>query len=404
MRDTRGQASIDWIVVVGVVTVALAVAGSVAGGAQIAAVVVRQFDRALCIVSGGDCNEDRAPCTTASSTDVTDESLNIVFVKVSQTDTLLIERRSDGTYRITKSSDGGLGFDVGIGGHFSFSGLGLKLALGGEARASVLAHIGGGQTWLARSADEVATDVKLLSTGRHPPGRPVQHYSQHGEITSLSGSVAAGLDLAVSGSYSQDHIDGTRTDANGDVTTYFRERIDDDVAATLDGLAGLSLTGMHSTEFALRRDRTGRPVDFELITVGRGAAGPVIPGHSGDAVKVTPRHGSGEAYEVEQHLDLSDPENLAAARAFFQAPDVGTQFAALRGLDARFAVTGVDQARTFSLKQDSFGISARVALGAKVGGSYKHTSLHMKLTDARVRGADGIWTTRDDCLAAARRV
>src|SRR5262249_58447467 len=106
LRDAHGQASIDWIVVVGVVTLALAVAGSVASGAQVAAVVVRQFDRALCIVSGGDCNEDRVPCTTASDTDIDDQSINLAIVKLSKTTTLLVERRSDGTYRVTRTHDG----------------------------------------------------------------------------------------------------------------------------------------------------------------------------------------------------------------------------------------------------------------------------------------------------------
>jgi hypothetical protein len=404
LRDPRGQASIDWIVVVGVVTVALAAAASVAASAPIAALVVRQFDRALCIVSGGDCNEDRVPCTTASGTEIVQQSLNLAIVKLSKTSTLLIERRSDGTYRVTRTSDHGLGFDVGVGASFTFSGLGLKLAVGGEARASVLAHLGNGETWLAHSIGEAAYDASLLSIGRHPKGTPIQRYSQYGWVTSGSASLTVD-DAGITGTLSQDDIDGTRTDSDGDVTTYFRTRDDDELSATIDEVAGLTLSGMKSTDYALRADRTGRPIDFEVFSVGRGTAGVVTPGLTG-AIKAASRSGTGQAYELEQHLDLSDPTNLAVAEAYLKARasgELGAAMPAFRALGARLAVAGVDQLRTFDVKQGGYGVSGRVALGLKVGASIRDTTLHMKLAGARVRGLDGVWTTRDDCLDAARR-
>ncbi len=69
----------------------------------------------------------------------------------------------------------------------------------------------------------------------------------------------------------------------------------------------------------------------------------------------------------------------------------------------RLALSGVEQHRTYSLQQSSLGVSGRLAVGIKVGGSAKQSSTKLRLVDARVRGPDGIWTRRDDCLLAARR-
>ena len=231
----------------------------------------------------------------------------------------MIEKRSDGTYRITRTRDGGEGIDGGLGASVSFSGLGLKLQLGGEARASVLAHEGAGETWLAHSQREAVLDEELLVLGKHPKGEPAQRYRQTGWVGSLGALLSVDVAATVAGSISQDAIDGSRTDANGDVTTYFRLRDDSDVSGQVgEILAGVALTHMDSTDFALRVDRTGRPIDFEVFSVGRLAAGAPIPGPSA-SLTIAPRHQAGDAWEVEQHLDLSDPDNLAAALAFMKA-------------------------------------------------------------------------------------
>jgi hypothetical protein len=393
-------------VVVGLVAVALTVTAAIASGAQIAVVVERQFARALCIVSGGDCNEDRAPCTTASTTDIDDSSANILIVKVGHTQTLLLEHRSDGTWRVTLTDDSSHGIDVGLGAGVSVAGLGLKLAIGGEARASVLAHAAHGETWVAHSLEEARYDEALLVLHKHPPGKPLETFGQSGTLSTLGGSASApGVPIG-SLSYASDEIDGTRIAADGSTTIFLRRRTD------LDGslpLAGISATQVDSTQFAIRVNPSGHPIDFEVIRVGRTAKASGQPGNAsvkGAGGRVDSRDAAGDAWEDEQHLDLTDPDNLAAAQAYLKASqsgDVGALAVANRALAVRLALSGVEQHRRYSLQQSSLGASGRLAIGIQVGGSAKESSTRLKLVDAQVRGPDGIWTRRDDCLLAARR-
>ncbi len=408
VRSNQGQASIEWVAVVGVVIVALVVAGAASGAPQIGAVVTRQLRRALCIVARGDCDEDRAPCVVRSDTNTEASSATFVVIRVSDTTTVLVEGLSDGTWRITRTHDLGAGGELGIGANVSFSGLGLKLALGGEARAWVLAHSGKGEIWPAHSEAEAKAVVQLLAIGRHPPGRPAQRFSQHGTLANLQGSVNV-PGGTFGGQIADDDVSGTRTDtATGRTTTYLRERLDLDASFQFGkGAAGVAAHDTTSTNYALTTDRTGRPVDFQIVSVGQltGAAG--LPGFAKGARGLpNARAADGDAWEREQHLDLTDPENLAAATAFMKSyADPGADLGALvvnaRALDARLAVDGIELLRTYDLHQSSFGAAASAALGIKVAGSYRKSSASMKLLSAEVRGPDGIWTARDDCVEQA---
>jgi hypothetical protein len=407
MRCTRGQASIEWIVVIGVVTVALSVAGAAAGAPQIAGVVVRQFDRALCIVSRGDCNEDRAPCVTMSDTHKEDASLTVLIVKHDDSTQVLMERRSDGTWLVTRLHESGTGFDVGVGGQLTLSGLGLELGMGGEAQGWVLAHEGASASYLAHSEVQARSLAAELSLHIHPKAKPAQVYVQSGTQTNLQGSLAKGLGT-VGLQYTQDNIDGTRVNADGDVTTYVRQRADGSASLEVaKALLGGTLQGMHSTEYGVTTDPTGRPSDLDVISVGQSALGFGLPGLTQrQRALATITHAQGASWQLDQHLDLTDPDNRAAAMAFMKAienPDenLGGLAMATAALSARLAVDGTDQASAYDLKQNVMDASGSVALGVKVGGSYNETSTKMKLVDAEVRGPDGIWTDRDDCVKEA---
>ena len=65
MRSARGQGTVEYLAVVLLVAFALGggtAAVASAAGADIATAVPHEVLRALCIVSGGDCDRDRAPC------------------------------------------------------------------------------------------------------------------------------------------------------------------------------------------------------------------------------------------------------------------------------------------------------------------------------------------------------
>src|SRR6476469_4155216 len=71
MRSARGQGTVEYLAVVLLVAFALGggtAAVASAAGADIATAVPREIRRALCIVTGGDCDRDRAPCDVDTNT------------------------------------------------------------------------------------------------------------------------------------------------------------------------------------------------------------------------------------------------------------------------------------------------------------------------------------------------
>src|ERR1700750_3237550 len=85
MRSARGQGTVEYLAVVLLVAGALGgepAAVANAAGADIATAVPHEVRRALCIVSGGDCDRDRAPCDVASDTRSRSMAVTITVVQV----------------------------------------------------------------------------------------------------------------------------------------------------------------------------------------------------------------------------------------------------------------------------------------------------------------------------------
>jgi hypothetical protein len=124
MRGQRGQGTVEYVGIIFVVAVLVALGASTAPGAgpaEVWSAVRRELHRALCIVTGGDCEQDRAPCPVASKSDSTEWSVSILVVKGGQEKTVLRELRSDGTVAVTVTNAklGGLDTGLGIEGHLS---------------------------------------------------------------------------------------------------------------------------------------------------------------------------------------------------------------------------------------------------------------------------------------------
>jgi len=105
MRSSRGQATVDYVALVAVVTVLLTAALALAGGAGPGVVnaVSAQVRHALCVVSaGGPCREPSpSPCTVASTRDARHFAVNLVLVRIDHDRYVLREELSDGTVRLT---------------------------------------------------------------------------------------------------------------------------------------------------------------------------------------------------------------------------------------------------------------------------------------------------------------
>src|SRR4051794_10623523 len=106
MRSARGQASIEYLGVVALLAIvfALLVAPALAGQ-DLAGVVLAQVRRALCVVSDGDCEEDRRPCAVDADQTRESQHVSIGFLRYGQNRLTMREDRSDGTVAVTVLKD-----------------------------------------------------------------------------------------------------------------------------------------------------------------------------------------------------------------------------------------------------------------------------------------------------------
>lgn len=418
VRDPRGQASVDYVailVVAGLVLLAGA-ALSAARGPGIAASVRSEFLRALCIVTAGDCERDRAPCVVRSDGTSVGAHVNLAFFRVGREHLALLEERSDGTFAVTLLRTTDFGFEVGVGvdGHLA---LGSRLvAAGAELRAALVAHEGRGRTWVAGSRDEVSAVLEGLLGAVVPKAvqdrverEPDETVYEHGYAVTLSAGAGAG---AASGAVTlgAKDLDGARAiRATGHHVLYL-SRANELTAALSSGSRGAasgSVAVGSDHVWGVEVDASGRPLDLVIVTAGELRGARSVPGPARrvvEALRVPPREG--RRYEIEQHLDLTDPENLAAASAFIAAvreggPRPGRSRAPVSAaLAARLRAEGIVHVRTYEADEATTGGGGHVALGVKVGGAAARTERSGRLLAAATRGRDGTWGRRDDCTGS----
>lgn len=414
-RDA-GQASIEYagVVLLIAIVIALASAGAAGGPAAMGQQVTREFARALCVVSGGDCDRDRLPCTL-SSTRIRDEVHASAFVvRISREWMALVERRSDGRWVVTRAHSTGSGVDVGLGAGARGWLNGDDVAVGGEARAAALARVGGGSSWVLESPAQVRRLMRLLQRDRIASLQPAvllelaarrriglpapdQTFLEGGLETDVRlrwpALAKLGLKRLETGA---DAIAGVRLDRrNGRRTIYLRHARDLALEAGVRRAGSGEGDGAGEAALAVELDRAGRPVDLAFTLVGEYAASADLPPQAqAVAGHLAVPSGGRRLYEVEHHLDLSDPGNRAAAEALLRQPGP----AAVRTLAGRLA-RGVVHARTYALRRTGFGADGHLAAGVKVGGGGSHEETTARLLAARTRGLDGNWAGRADCIA-----
>src|SRR3954468_14042907 len=116
MRSSRGQASIEYLGVVALIGLVLAVLAVPAlAGQDVAGAVLAQMRRALCVVDGGDCEEDRRAWAGDKHEGGEGEHVNVGFFRYGQDRLTMREARSDGTVALTVIKDHRLGVDAGLG-------------------------------------------------------------------------------------------------------------------------------------------------------------------------------------------------------------------------------------------------------------------------------------------------
>src|SRR4051812_1698716 len=392
-----GQASVEYAGLVGLVVCVLAV--PVFAGRDLTAVVVREVRRALCVVTGGECEVDRRPCVVGARQVEDDGAVDLAVVKIGSRELVLREARSDGTVAVTFVRDrrAGLALGAGVGGHLRIGR--RRLGVGVEAQATVLAALGGGTTWVlhdARAADRlmrrlIVDGARALGRRVVPGGRPdatgapapASTSSQRALAVTLGGAAGPallGADLTLS---SEDVAGATTERATGRRTFVVRRR---------NGLVGSvtragRLAGGLDETYTVTVDRGGQPRDLGVV-------------RGGDLQ-------GGGRWEAETHLDLSHEGNAAVARDFLREvvaprPRVGRVVPVSAALRRRLESDGVRDERTYALRSDARGLGLGGGSGLiRLGGEYERRQRRLRLVRARQRGPDGLWRTRTDCLPPA---
>jgi hypothetical protein len=413
MRSARGQGTVEYLAVV--LLIALVLGGATAAAARardvdLATAVPHQIRRALCIVTGGDCDRDRAPCDVATDTTSRSWGVGVAVVRIGHGRTLVVERRSDGSFIVTLTKAPSVGVQTIDGARVRMDRAGRRLSVGGVATASVIASLGHGQSWVLHGAAAVRSLVAALERGDEVHSAD-QNLREATVVLDASASRGGGDRVGVSatGTLTGDVGIGERVDRATGAHTYFlpagaAARLD--LTATLRGLTGSAAGELDGdVELALTVDRSGRWTDLAVIGTGD-ASGAVRPPAGAspltDALGVPT--GVGRRWTAEAHLDLTDPGNGAAAHALVDAL-LGVRPRAARKAAAELARRVREQAvvdlRTYVLDRTSSGFDLKAGDGAGLSATHESLTEKTRLIAARTRGLDGQWRSRDDCLKEA---
>jgi hypothetical protein len=410
MRSERGQATVDYVALLAVVTLLLAATAAAAisaGAPGVANGVLGQLRHALCVVSGAACPAAvRRPCTVASTRDVRHVAVNLALVRLDDDRIVLRERLSDGTVRLTVAQHGGAGVEVGAGGRVRLDVRGRSLGADREARAGVQGVLGHGEVFYARGereADALLGAIRRrgrLGGGGGPQAREVF----------VEGGVRGLGRVDVSGARA---LGGQLHGIADAMLAARRDRRTGELQISLGaggagaGLVAIAVGGNTGAldgqaVLGLTLDRRRRPVELSLSASGSVAAGALLPLGLARPLELTAAPGAalnagGRRWELGARVSLRDPGVAAAWQAFRRAP---ASRAAIRGLGETLRDHALVDVRSYRLDSSSAGVGVGAALGLRVGGELEHTIYRARLVAAATRPPFGLWEARVDCVGA----
>lgn len=422
--ETRGQASSEYVALVALVAVVLALAAGLTSGG-IGGEVLAGLQRGVCRVTGTACPPPRpaaadlAPCPLERTT--SRETLEGAFelVRLGKIGTLTAVRGSDGKVTVTLADGTTGGGEIGLGAELATG----ALNVGADASAGVRLTVNSGRVWtlpsaaaarafLARYGSKATIGGQALDAVRggcsllcdaigwrpHPQLPPPDELSMGHGATLRSEAAFGDTTLETLRSV----LLGSRLRRDG-TNTWFVQ-LDRSVMADLArrGLtAGLDARDQAVLSYTV--DPRGRPAQLVLHTVVRGAARGGLSGSRGSWTGAA-RAGAGLVIEQDATLDLHGVANRAVAQAFVGALHHPLARGALRrsiaALRERIAVAGVLDRRVYALSSRAYELGAKLALGAQLGGAFSRTHENMHLLSAETRLPGLPFLPRDDCRAA----
>jgi hypothetical protein len=406
----RGQATIDYVALIAVLALLLAAAPALAGagvGAPgVTNAVVGQLRRALCVVSGGACpDERRQPCVVTSRRDADHVAVSIAIVRVDEDRYVLRERLSGGTVRLTVAQRSGAGVEGAVGARLRLKLKGRTIGFDREAHGSGEGVLGHGEVYVARDDREASEILRAigrrgLRLGRRGP-RPREVFVEGG-VRGLGrlgvGGQAAGLSLD---GIAHAMLGARRDQRSGEVTISLGGELSGWALLTA-AMTGPSGALDRHVGLGLTLDRHHRPIALSLTASGILAAGSALPpglagplgiGAADDATVAL----TGRRWELGARADLRDPDVAGAWAAFRHDPE---NPAAIRALGAVLRAEAYLDVRSYTVRSEYGGAAAGLALGLKLGGEFDHTTDRSRLMAAATRPPGGLWERRTDCVAA----
>lgn len=421
--EERGQASGEYVALVLLVAVVLALAAGLTSGG-VGGQLLAGLQRGLCAVAGRSCprpldpGPDLAPCPVerATSSETLEGALDVV--RLGKSGTLTAVRLSDGRVAVTLAD----GATVGAGLTFGFAlGAGEEHAL--EGSAEVAARVESGRSWTLPNAAAAhafvdrygakatigGQAVDLLRGGcsilcdavgwrphaELPP--PDEQYMGHGAAARLQASLGPATAQASAAA-----LLGARRRRDGASTWYLQLDVDTALDVAL-GSDRASAHGQRQAVVSYTLDPQGRPVQLVVHTVGRDGGRVALAGARG-AVRASAGGGAQRVTELDATLDLHDPANAAAAKALVAALSDPLARGALRRAAAavheRVAQAGAVDRRTYALASSSLSLGAEVGAGAQLGADLQRTHEGMRLLSAETRLPGLPFLPRDDCRVA----
>ena len=435
LSSPTGQASIDYVALLGLAAVVFAVAAATAGAPWLAPRLAEAIRQGICVVSGAWCTtrETKAagldPCPIHRRSDAERASATAV-VRLERGDALLVERRSDGTSSVSFVDGGAIGAEVGIGvrlpgaGGSGDAGAGVRFNAGQthefatwDATRRFLARFAGQETMTGEGRRALRAICRRcprwFAGARRELPQPAARFTEGGAYAEVS----AALDIPggeLEGAAAAEALIGRRT-AGRRVTHYLR--LDGAIVAEL-GLVLGSLRGAYGSQGVLEiTTQDGEPVLARVRGSAGIAAEGELEGRSLDVADIAGRlRGAttraaeggdlgGLAVEASVALDLRDPANRGAvAELLRSSPSPLIRLARVRALARRLDAAGAVDLAVFRTSRRSSGRELEAGAVWKVGAGYARVEQIRDLIAAWSLRAGEPLRRREDCEAAAGAV
>jgi hypothetical protein len=380
--STAGQASLEYVAVIALVTLLLVFAGPAVGAPDIPRKVVWGVRLGICFVANDYCRpidaavEGLSPCVLDRETQGKDPKLEVAFVQFGARFEWSIASASDGRFLITYTNGGSAGAGAGVG-------LELGPLTVDAVEGSATLRLQKSTAW---SFDDAASAKRFIaglpgSRNDHDAYPPLWTSSESDE--ELAGSLAkltVGAYEAAGVQAAARAADGVRFGPGNEVTVYR--------ALTLDGpdaeAFGSTAAGLGSRKIMAEvLFVAGKPRQLALR-------------------RIEPSDNGNRMTETVKRLDLRLPGNLMAAEPFVglngHVPPVHAVHDVLAWMDGE----GTTERAGYSLNDSSHTVGLDFKLGAEFGASHTWTKVSQVLREAEAQAPGGPMRERFDCVGALR--